>query len=104
MPCTDVAVMTDKIHEITKAPGETDAQLKQRMLKQISDAKQTPLFEPCARADGGINILRRGEPIWESSFSDPDDIVNGKYSNEEKWMDALLLCDALALIEKAQSQ
>ena len=64
---------------------------------------QTTLFEPCARADGGINILRNGEPIWESAFSDPDDLVNGKYANEDRWMNALLLCDALALIERATS-
>ena len=64
---------------------------------------ETTLFEPSARADGGINILLNGEPIWESSFSDPDDLVNGKYVNEDRWMNALLLCDALALIERATS-
>jgi hypothetical protein len=68
----------------------------------MTDAKSsTALYEPCARIDGGINILRNGVTVWESFWNGY--LINGVFSDEARWKNALLLCDALALIEKATS-
>lgn len=62
---------------------------------EIILAHNPNFYEPCANVDGGINILKSGEKIWESAFSDLGDIVNGKYANESRWQEALRLCSAL---------
>lgn len=59
-------------------------------------------FEPCANADGGINILKDGVPIWSSCDDAPNDCIDGVYVNHEKWEDAILLCAFMALLETAK--
>lgn len=68
-----------------------------------SESVTTMKYEPCARTDGGINILRDGESWWESSWAHPSDLVNGVYSNKERWADALLICDAMNLLDRADA-
>ena len=67
--------------------------------------KPVTTYEPCARVDGGINILHRGEVIWESPALDNDYDFENPAPNmdikSDEWQDALLLCDALALLDKA---
>lgn len=64
----------------------------------------TNLYEPCARVDGGINILKNGEKIWESP--DPhlgynwDNPAPNPTINSIEWQEALKFCDAITKYEK----
>lgn len=67
----------------------------------------TNFHEPCARVDGGINILKNSDVIWESPAIDGNfDWGNPAPNldiNSPEWKSALLLCEVLNLIEKIRS-
>lgn len=54
---------------------------------------QEHVYEPCARTDGGINILKDGEVLWESPSTDT------LYTPHD-WENALLVCVTLSGNEK----
>lgn len=57
------------------------------------------IYEPCARIDGGINILKNGEVIWETPDLDTghdwDNPAPNADVNSPEWKRAIIICELL---------